>query len=155
MLGEQSQGDASNNGKAIEILLAEDNPGDIVLTREAFREGKIANRLHTVQSGTETLQFLRREGDFANVPRPDLILLDIRMPGKDGIEVLNEIKNDPELKCIPVVMLTSSEAEEDILRSYELSANAYLTKPVDFDGFVKIVHTLEDFWFSIVKLPPG
>ncbi|MFP3975450.1 MAG: response regulator [Chloroflexota bacterium] len=144
-----------NNGKAIDILLAEDNPGDIMLTNKAFEEGKIANKLHTVQSGVEALQFLRREGDFASAPRPDLILLDIRMPGKDGMEVLDEIKKDSELKCIPVVMLTSSEAEEDILKSYELSANAYLSKPVDFDGFVKIVNTLEDFWFSVVKLPPS
>jgi chemotaxis family two-component system response regulator Rcp1 len=138
----------------VEILLAEDNPGDVKLTRKALEKGRLANNLHVVNDGVETMQFLRGEGDHEGRPRPDLILLDLNMPRKDGREVLEEIKESDDLKRIPVVVLTSSEAEEDVLRSYELHANAYLTKPVDFGGFVDVVGKLEEFWLQVVKLPP-
>jgi chemotaxis family two-component system response regulator Rcp1 len=141
-------------GDPIEILLAEDNPGDVKLTRKALESGDIRNNLHVVTDGVETMKFLRREGEYADEPRPDLLLLDLNMPKKDGRQVMEDMENDSELRRIPVVVLTSSDAEEDIVRSYELNANAYLTKPVDFDGFVDIVQRLEDFWFEVVKMPP-
>ena len=139
--------------KTVEILLAEDNPGDVMLTKKALKRGKLANNLHVVTDGVETLQFLRQKGEYADEPRPDLVLLDLNMPRKDGQEVLEELQDDPDLRRIPVVVLTSSESEEDIARSYELNANAYLTKPVDFDGFIEIVDRMENFWFKVVKLP--
>ena len=136
-----------------EVLLAEDNPGDVVLTKKALKQGKLANNLHVVADGVEAMRYLRQEAEYADAPRPDLILLDLNMPRKDGKEVLADIDEEDELSRIPVVVLTSSESEADIARSYELSANAYLTKPVDFDGFVEIVNRLEGFWFQVVKLP--
>jgi CheY-like chemotaxis protein len=138
----------------VEILLAEDNPGDVKLTRKALEKGRLANNLHVVNDGVETMQFLRGEGPYTETPRPDLVLLDLNMPRKDGREVLEEIKDSEDLKRIPVVVLTSSEAEEDVIKSYERHANAYLTKPVDFDGFIDVVSTLEEFWLQVVKLPP-
>jgi CheY-like chemotaxis protein len=138
----------------VEILLAEDNPGDVKLTRKALEKGRLANNLHVVNDGVETMQFLRGEGEYEGRPRPDLVLLDLNMPRKDGREVLQEIKGSGDLKRIPVVVLTSSEAEEDVIRSYELHANAYLTKPVDFSGFIDVVGKLEEFWLQVVKLPP-
>lgn len=145
--------DAVMTDKPVEILLAEDNPGDVRLTEKALEQGKLANNLHITNDGVEVLEFLRQEGEYANAPRPDLILLDLNMPRKDGQEVLEELQNDDDLCRIPVVVLTSSESEADIAKSYERNANAYLTKPVDFDGFVEIVNRLENFWFQVVKLP--
>lgn len=138
----------------IEILLAEDNPGDVKLTEKALEEGHISNNLHVVTDGIEAMEFLRQEGEYAEKPQPDLILLDLNMPRMDGRDVLEKMQAEDRLRRIPVVILTSSEAEEDIVRSYELSANAYLTKPVDFDGFVDIVERIEEFWFSVVRMPP-
>jgi CheY-like chemotaxis protein len=138
----------------IEILLAEDNPGDVKLTEKAFEQGNVLNNLHVAEDGVEAMKFLRSEGEFADTPQPDLILLDLNMPRKDGKEVLSDVKSDPELRRIPVVVLTSSAAEEDIVRSYDLHANAYLTKPVDFDGFLEVVERIEDFWLTVVKRPP-
>jgi len=140
-------------GKPVEILLVEDNPGDVRLTMETLRESKIHNNLYAVEDGVEALAFLCREGKYADKPRPDLILLDLNLPKKDGREVLAEIKEDPGLKRIPVVVLTTSEAEQDILKAYDLHANCYITKPVDLDQFIKIVKSIEDFWLTIVKLP--
>ena len=142
-----------NIDKPVEILLAEDNPGDVMLTRKALEQGKLANNLHVTTDGVDALEFLRQDGEYEDAPRPDLILLDLNMPRKDGQEVLEELRADDDLRRIPVVVLTSSESEEDIVRSYELNANAYLTKPVDFDGFVEIVNRLENFWFQVVKFP--
>jgi chemotaxis family two-component system response regulator Rcp1 len=142
-------------GRPVEILLVEDNPGDVRLTREALREGKVRNRLSVATDGAEAIAFLRRQGEFADATRPDLILLDLNLPRKDGREVLAEIKADPALKYIPVVVLTSSKAEEDVLRAYDLHANCYVTKPVDFDQFIRVVKSIEDFWFTIVQLPQG
>jgi CheY-like chemotaxis protein len=142
-----------NPDKPVEILLAEDNPGDVVLTEKALERGKLANNLHVTNDGVEALQFLRQEGEYTDAVRPDLILLDLNMPRKDGQDVLEELQAEDDLCRIPVVVLTSSESEEDIARSYELSANAYLTKPVDFDGFVEIIDRIEDFWFQVVKFP--
>ena len=139
--------------KAIDILLVEDNPGDVELTREALHDSKVHMRLHVVSDGVEALAFLRRQGKYADVPRPDLMLLDLNLPRKDGRGVLAEVKQDPDLKQIPVVILTSSQAEQDILRAYELQANCYVTKPVDLDQFITIVRSIEQFWFTIVKLP--
>ena len=139
--------------KPVEVLLAEDNPGDVMLTKKALEQGKLANNLHVATDGVEALQFLRQEGEYSDEPRPDLVLLDLNMPRKDGQDVLKELKDDPDLRRIPVVVLTSSESEEDIAKSYELNANAYLTKPVDFDGFIEIVNRMENFWFKVVKLP--
>ena len=138
----------------IEVLLVEDNPGDVRLTREALRDGKVHNNLSVVPDGVEALAFLRREGKYADAPRPDVILLDLNLPKKDGREVLEDIKADPALQRIPVVVLTSSEAERDIAQAYALHANCYVTKPVDLDQFIHVVKSIEDFWFSIVKLPP-
>ncbi|MEA5358018.1 response regulator [Amycolatopsis sp., V23-08] len=137
----------------IDILLVEDDPGDVLMTQEAFEHHKIRNALHVVSDGVEALQFLRREGRFADAPRPGLILLDLNLPRKDGREVLGEIKQDPALRSIPVVVLTTSEAEEDILRSYDLHCNAYVTKPVDFEKFVEVVRQIDDFWVTVVQLP--
>ncbi|WP_206791753.1 response regulator [Amycolatopsis sp. MtRt-6] len=138
----------------IDILLVEDDPGDVLMTREAFAHHKIRNPLHVAEDGVEALRFLKREGPFGRAPRPGLILLDLNLPRKDGRQVLGEIKQDPALCTIPVVVLTTSEAEEDILRSYELHANAYVTKPVDFEKFVEVVRKIDDFWVTVVKLPP-
>jgi two-component system, chemotaxis family, response regulator Rcp1 len=137
----------------IKILLVEDNPGDVRLTIEALREGKVHNHLSVAIDGVQALQFLRREGEFADASRPDVILLDLNLPKKDGREVLAEIKGDESLRRIPVVILTTSKAEEDILRSYALHANCYVTKPVDLEQFMTVVRSIEDFWFSIVRLP--
>jgi CheY-like chemotaxis protein len=141
--------------RPIEILLVDDNPGDIRLTQEALKESKVLNNMHTVEDGMEALEFLRKEGRFKNVITPDIILLDLNLPKRNGREVLAEIKNDDFLKKIPVVILTISRAEEDILKSYALHANCYITKPVDMDQFIKIVRSIEDFWFTIVRLPPN
>ncbi len=146
--------DDEHIGKPIEILLVEDNPGDIRLTREGLKEGRIFNNLSVVEDGVEAMAFLRREGDYADAPRPDLVLLDLNLPKKDGREVLKEIKSDPKLRRIPVVILTTSRAEEDIMGTYDQHANCYITKPVDFDQFVNVVKTIEDFWLTIVRLPP-
>jgi len=137
----------------IEILLVEDSPGDVRLTREALVEGKVRNNLHVVEDGVEALRFLRREDKYAAAVRPDLILLDLNLPKMDGRQVLEKIKADSELRTIPVVILTSSEAEEDICRAYDLHANCYVTKPVDLEQFITVVKSIEMFWFTIVKLP--
>ncbi|MDJ0737691.1 MAG: response regulator [Nostocaceae cyanobacterium] len=139
---------------SIELLLVEDNPGDVQLTQIALEDSKISVNLNVVEDGVEAMAFLRKEGKYANMPYPDIILLDLNLPKKDGREVLAEIKADNILKRIPVVVLTTSQAEGDILKAYNLSANCYITKPVDFDQFVKIVQSIESFWFTIVKLPP-
>ena len=141
--------------KPIEILLVEDNLGDADLAREALTSGKVRNTLHHVSDGLEAMDFLHRQGKHARAPRPDLILLDLNMPKKDGREVLAEIKTDQDLKRIPVVILTTSKAEEDIVRSYNLHANCFITKPIDLHQFIKVVQAIEEFWFTIVKLPPG
>lgn len=141
-------------GRPAEILLVEDNPGDVELTREALRSGRVATRLHVVPDGVEALAFLRRQGRHAAAVRPDLILLDLNLPRMDGREVLAEVKADENLRVIPVVVLTSSHADQDVLKSYRLNANCYISKPVDFAGFTRIVQSLEGFWFSIVVLPP-
>ena len=140
-------------GKPIEVLLVEDNPGDVRLTREALKGGKIWNHLHVVEDGEAALAFVRQQGAYTQAPRPDLILLDLNLPKIDGREVLSRIKTDENLKRIPVVVLTTSQAEEDILRAYNLNANCYITKPVDFDQFLKVVRVIEEFWLTIVKLP--
>jgi CheY-like chemotaxis protein len=137
----------------IEILLIEDNPGDVELTKIALEDSKISVNLNVVEDGVEAIAFLRREGKYTQVPHPDIVFLDLNLPKKDGREVLAEIKADEKLKRIPVVVLTTSQAEEDILKVYNLSANCYITKPVDFEQFVKIVQSIENFWFTIVKLP--
>ncbi len=141
------------NSNPIQILLVEDNPGDVRLTQESLHDSKIKNLLHVVMDGVEAIAFLRQEGQYADAPRPDVVLLDLNLPKKSGHEVLTEVKNDPNLKTIPIVILTTSDAEEDILESYENHANCYITKPVDLEQFIKIVETIEDFWFTIVKLP--
>ena len=138
----------------IEILLVEDSPSDAFLIREALSGSKLLNKLHVVENGVDAIAFLRREGAFASEPRPDLILLDLNLPKMDGREVLREIKADDDLRAIPVVVLTSSDAEEDILKSYKLNANCYITKPVEFDKFVKVVRSIREFWFAVVTLPP-
>ncbi len=138
----------------IEVLLVEDNPGDAQLTRIALEDSKISVHLNVVEDGVEAIEFLRKQEKYAQAAHPDIILLDLNLPRKDGREVLAEIKGDENLKRIPVVILTTSQAEEDILEAYNLSANCYITKPVDFDQFVKIVKSIENFWFAIVKLPP-
>lgn len=144
-----------SNAKDVEILLVEDNPGDVRLTREALKDWKMRNTLHVVEDGEEALSFLYKKGKYTNAPQPDLILLDLNLPKKDGGEVLSEIKENPSLKRIPVVILTTSEAEEDILKTYDLHANCYINKPVDFDQFISVVQKIEDFWFAIVRLPPS
>ena len=141
------------DGNPIEILLVEDNPGDVRLTIEALRDAKVRNNLHVAKDGIEAMAFLRREEGYENTPRPDVILLDLNMPKKDGREVLAEIKADKRLHRIPVVILTTSEAERDIVKAYDLHANCYITKPVDLDQFITVVNSIESFWFEIVKLP--
>src|SRR3972149_3301870 len=142
-----------NNVKPVEILLVEDNPGDARLTIEAMREAKVRNRMHVVEDGVEAMEFLRRQGRFGDAPRPDLILLDLNLPRKDGREVLAEVKADSDLKRIPVVVLTTSRAEEDVIRAYDLHANCYVTKPVDLAQFMKIVAQIDEFWVNVVTLP--
>ncbi|MGE5486312.1 MAG: response regulator [bacterium] len=136
-----------------DILLVEDNPGDVDLTREGLRRGKVASNLAVLDSGSDVLPYLERRGRFVGAPTPDLILLDLNLPGKDGREVLAELKNHPEYKRIPVVVMTSSEAEEDIVRAYTSHANCYITKPVDLKQFLKVVSSIEDFWLTLVRLP--
>ena len=140
-------------GRAIEILLVEDNPGDVRLTIEALKEGKVRNNLHVACDGVEALEFLRRQGRFARAVRPDLILLDLNLPRMDGREVLAVAKSDPHLKTIPIVVLTTSHAEQDVLNSYELQANCYITKPVDLEQFIAVIRSIENFWLTIVTLP--
>jgi CheY-like chemotaxis protein len=140
--------------KPIEILLVEDNPGDARLTREALAFSKVRNNLHNARDGEEAIAFLRRQGAYADAPTPDLILLDLNLPRRDGREVLEDIKQDPALMHIPVVILTSSQAEEDIIRSYRLHANCFITKPVDLEQLTKVVQGIEQFWFTLVRLPP-
>jgi len=140
-------------GGPVEILLVEDSPGDVRLTKEALKEGKVLNHLNVVGDGVEALAFLRKQGAYANALRPDLILLDLNLPKKDGREVLEAIKSDSDLKRIPVVILTTSDAEKDVLKSYELHANCYVTKPVDLEQFITVVRSVEDFWLTVVKLP--
>ena len=142
------------SAKTVEILLVEDDPGDVVITREAFEHSRLTNSLHTVANGEEALRFLRQEGDYVGSPRPDLILLDLNLPRLDGRELLAIIKADPLLRQIPVVVLTTSQAEEDIFRSYDLHANAFVTKPVDFEKFVQVVGQVDNFFFTVVTLPP-
>ena len=144
---------AGNGGRPIEILLVEDNPGDVRLTIEALKDGKVSNRLHVAKDGVEALAFLRQERAFADAPRPDVILLDLNLPKKDGREVLEEIKADEHLRRIPVVVLTTSDSEQDILHTYNLHANCYITKPVDLEQFIGVVRGIEDFWLTVVKLP--
>ena len=139
----------------VEILLVEDNPGDYRLTLEALREGKVYNNLHWAQDGVAAIDFLKRRGAHAAAPRPDIILLDLTLPKKDGREVLVEIKGDGDLRAIPVVILTTSKAEEDVLKSYDLHANCYVTKPVDLDKFIVVVQSIDRFWLTVVTLPPG
>ena len=136
-----------------EILLVEDNPADVELTQYLMKQGKIFVNLHVAVDGFEALAFLRREGQYADVPRPDLVLLDLNLPGKDGREVLAEMKSDPNLKTIPVVVLTTSQSDVDVLKSYNLGANCFITKPVGMEEFAKVVNCIEDFWFTIVRLP--
>lgn len=139
--------------RPIEILLVEDNPGDIRLTQEILREAKVYNQLHVVYDGDQALQFLRQQSPYESAPRPDLVLLDLNLPRRDGREVLAEIKDDERLRLIPVVVLTTSNAEQDILRSYSLHANCYVNKPVDLDQFIRVISAIEEFWLSIVRLP--
>lgn len=143
-----------NNVTPIEILLVEDSPADVRLTKEALKEEKIHNNLSVVNDGVEAMAFLHRQGKYSKAARPDLILLDLNLPKKDGREVLKEIKSDKEFKAIPVVVLTISKAEEDVIKSYNLHANCYITKPIDLNQFAKVVKTIQDFWLTIVKLPP-
>jgi chemotaxis family two-component system response regulator Rcp1 len=137
----------------IEVLLVEDSPGDVRLTKEAFTDAKVHIKLHVASDGAKAMAFLKREGEHANAPRPDLILLDLNLPKKDGREVLAEIKGDPKFQSIPVVILTTSSSETDILRSYQLHANCYITKPVGLEGFLTVVRSIDSFWLSVVKLP--
>ena len=146
---------ARRAGAPVEILLVEDNPADVRLTQEALKEGKVYNNLHWAKDGVEALDFLHRKGKFAGVPRPDIILLDLNLPKKDGREVLQDIKNDDKLKRIPVVILTTSKAEEDVLKSYNLHANCYVTKPVDLEQFIVVVKSIDMFWLTVVTLPNG
>ena len=140
-------------GRSVEILLVEDNPADVLLMKEALQEGKMSNNLHIAGNGDEAMDFLRKRGKFENAVRPDLIMLDLNLPKKDGMEVLAEVKNDPDLKKIPIVIITTSRSEEDIDKTYSLHANAYVTKPVSVRQFFDVVQEIEDFWFTIVKLP--
>jgi chemotaxis family two-component system response regulator Rcp1 len=141
--------------RPIEILLVEDSAGDVRLTMEALKDAKICNRLNVAEDGVKAMEFLRQEGTHAGSPRPDLILLDLNLPRKDGREVLEEIKADQSLRRIPVVILTTSQAEEDVLRAYNLHANCYVTKPIGFQEFMKVIRTIEDFWLTVVRLPPS
>jgi len=137
----------------VEILLVEDSPADVLITREAFEQARLVNTLHVVEDGVQALAFLHQEGKYASSPRPDLILLDLNLPRKNGVEVLEEIKSDPKIRIIPVVILTTSHAEQDVLSSYNMHANCYIVKPVGFENFLKAVPSIEDFWFSLVTLP--
>jgi CheY-like chemotaxis protein len=139
--------------KVIDVLLVEDDPGDVLMTREAFEHHKIRNQLHVVNDGEQAMQFLHRTGEYASAPRPGLILLDLNLPRRDGLEVLAELKEDPGLRVIPVVILTTSQAEEDILRSYALHANAYVSKPVDFERFMEVIQQIDNFFITVVELP--
>lgn len=139
--------------RPVEFLLAEDNPGDVRLTQEGLRESKISNNLYVVQDGVEAMEFVRREGKYADAPTPDIVLLDLNLPKMDGHQVLAQIKSDPALKSIPVVIMTSSEAEQDILATYSAHANCYVTKPIDLDHFIKVIQSIEHFWLSVVTLP--
>jgi len=139
--------------RILDILLVEDSPADVIITREAFHEAKLLNTLHVVEDGVQALEFLHRRGPYASAPRPGLILLDLNLPRKNGREVLEEIKNDPELRAIPVVILTTSSADEDILNAYDLHANCYVIKPVGFENFSRAVQSIRNFWFSVVTLP--
>ena len=141
------------NAKSIDVLLVEDDPGDTLMIREAFEDNKVRNRLSSVTDGVQALEFLRREGEHAGARRPDLVLLDLNLPRKDGRQVLAEVKQDADLRTIPVVILTTSEAEEDIARSYDLHANAYVTKPVDFERFIAVVRQIDEFFVEVVRLP--
>jgi chemotaxis family two-component system response regulator Rcp1 len=143
------------DNKPVEILLVEDNPGDVRLTMEALKEGRLLNHVSVAEDGVEALAFLRQRGKYVDEARPDLILLDLNLPKKDGREVLAEIKEDPELRHIPVVVLTTSTAEQDVLRTYDLHANCYISKPVGFEQFIEVVKSVGDFWFSVVILPSG
>lgn len=138
----------------VEILLVEDNPADVRLTLEAFKDSKILNRLNVVNDGVEAIQYLKKEGNYTNSARPDMVLLDLNLPKKNGKEVLAEVKSDEKLKTIPIVVLTTSQSEEDINHAYQLHANCYVTKPVDFDNFMRIIGSIEDFWLTVAKLPP-
>lgn len=146
---------SNNSGVPIEILLVEDSPTDVIMAREALEYSKVLNRLHIVENGEKAMEFVRREGAYADAPRPGLILLDLNLPKKSGREVLAEIKSDDDLKSIPVVVLTTSKSEEDILRSYDLHANCFITKPVEFDKLATVVRDIQQFWFSVVTLPPS
>lgn len=141
-------------GRPVEILLVEDSPGDVRLTLEGLRDAKVSNHVQVVADGAQAMALLRREGDYADAPRPDLILLDLNLPRKDGREVLAEIKRDPDLASTPVVIMTASDAEEDVLRAYDLHANCYVTKPIDLEQFIRVIKEIEDFWLTIVELPP-
>jgi CheY-like chemotaxis protein len=143
----------ARSGKVIDVLLVEDDPGDVLMTREAFEDNKVVNRLQVVSDGVSALTFLRKEGEFADAPTPDLVLLDLNLPRMDGREVLEAMKSDEKLRSIPVVVLTTSEAEEDVVRSYSLHANAYVTKPVDFDRFIEVVRQIDEFFVEVVRLP--
>ena len=147
--------EGESTARPVEILLVEDNLGDMRLTKEALKEGKVYNNLHWVKDGVEALEFLRRQGSYAESPSPDIILLDLNLPKMDGREVLSVIKNDEKLKHIPVVILTTSKAEEDVVRSYDLHANCYVTKPVDLEKFIFVVSSIDRFWLSVVTLPPS
>ncbi len=140
--------------RPIEILLVEDNPADVRLTVEGLKEAKVANKLHAIMDGRKALDFLFHRGEYVDAPRPDVVLLDLNLPGVDGRTILKQIKEDPILRVIPVFVITSSEAEADIIKSYEFHANCFISKPIDFEGFLKVVHSIEDFWFEVVKLPP-
>jgi chemotaxis family two-component system response regulator Rcp1 len=140
-------------GKPVEVLLVEDNPGDVRLTREAFRDSRVPTNMHVATDGVEAMDFVKRRGKFSVAPRPDIILLDLNLPRKDGREVLEELKKDDDLKSIPVVILTTSRSQEDIERTYRSHANCYITKPVDLDQFLRVMRTIEDFWLTLVKLP--
>ena len=142
-------------GQPVKVLLIEDNPGDVRLTREALKDAKVLISLHVAADGIEAMSFLEREGSYIDAPRPDLILLDLNLPRKDGREVLREIKVSPALRSIPVVILTTSSSEADVLQSYNLYANCYISKPVNLEGFLKVVQSIDNFWLSVVKLPPG
>jgi CheY-like chemotaxis protein len=139
--------------RVIDVLLVEDDPGDVLMTREAFEDNKVANTLYVVNDGVSAMEFLRKQGQYASAPTPDLVLLDLNLPRMDGREVLAALKDDPDLRRIPVVVLTTSEAEEDVLRSYSLHANAYVTKPVDFARFIDVVRQIDEFFVSVVRLP--
>jgi chemotaxis family two-component system response regulator Rcp1 len=142
------------DGKIVDILLVEDNPGDVRLAQEALKESKVRNKLYVVEDGVEAMAFLRQQGEYAGVPRPDLVLLDLNLPRKSGREVLAEVKTDDSLKRIPVVVLTVSKAEEDVIKCYNYHANCYITKPLDFNQFMLVTRSIEDFWLTIVRLPP-